>query len=193
MINDQGKSRQIDHIAITEYGVFVIETKNYSGTIYGKEKSTEWKQYLHRQSYSFKNPIHQNYGHTQIVKQVIDNEEILVEPIVVFLNRCKLKVQTKSKVLYDTQLVRYIISKQQILTEDKINEIYNLIIENRITSKETIKQHNSNVKQYIEYKNKIADAGECPRCGAKLILRNGKNGKFYGCSNYPKCRYTKEV
>lgn len=41
MINDNGKSRQIDHIAITEYGVFVIETKNYAGTIYGKETSTE--------------------------------------------------------------------------------------------------------------------------------------------------------
>ena len=27
----------------------------------------------------------------------------------------------------------------------------------------------------------------------KLIKRNGKNGQFYGCSNYPKCRYTKNI
>ncbi|MBO7273350.1 MAG: topoisomerase DNA-binding C4 zinc finger domain-containing protein, partial [Clostridia bacterium] len=31
----------------------------------------------------------------------------------------------------------------------------------------------------------------CQWCGGKLVLRQGKNGEFYGCSNYPKCRYTK--
>ena len=31
----------------------------------------------------------------------------------------------------------------------------------------------------------------CKWCGGKLVLRKGKNGEFYGCSNYPKCRYTK--
>ena len=46
MLNDNGKSRQIDHIAITEYGVYIIETKNYAGTIYGRETSNEWQQYL---------------------------------------------------------------------------------------------------------------------------------------------------
>lgn len=30
----------------------------------------------------------------------------------------------------------------------------------------------------------------CPRCGGNLIDRNGKFGSFYGCSNYPKCKYT---
>jgi len=33
----------------------------------------------------------------------------------------------------------------------------------------------------------------CPECGAKLILRNGKRGEFYGCSGYPKCKYTKNI
>ncbi|NLH92558.1 MAG: hypothetical protein GX481_08950 [Atopobium sp.] len=30
----------------------------------------------------------------------------------------------------------------------------------------------------------------CPKCGGKLILRNGKFGTFYGCENYPKCKFT---
>ena len=30
----------------------------------------------------------------------------------------------------------------------------------------------------------------CPRCNGELKLRNGRNGKFYGCSNYPKCKFT---
>lgn len=32
----------------------------------------------------------------------------------------------------------------------------------------------------------------CPKCGAKLIKRNGKYGTFLGCSNYPKCNFTKK-
>jgi ssDNA-binding Zn-finger/Zn-ribbon topoisomerase 1 len=30
-------------------------------------------------------------------------------------------------------------------------------------------------------------AGKCPKCGAPLVLRNGRFGEFYGCSTYPKC------
>lgn len=31
----------------------------------------------------------------------------------------------------------------------------------------------------------------CPRCDSKMVLRNGRNGKFYGCSKFPKCKGTK--
>ena len=34
---------------------------------------------------------------------------------------------------------------------------------------------------------------KCPRCGNKLIVRNGKYGDFLGCSNYPDCKYTREL
>ena len=87
-INDNGKSRQIDHIFISEYGVFVIETKNYAGTIYGKETSENWKQYLNGKSFEFKNPIHQNYGHYQIVKKILEDETENIFPVVVFIKRC---------------------------------------------------------------------------------------------------------
>jgi len=34
----------------------------------------------------------------------------------------------------------------------------------------------------------------CPRCDGKLVLRHGRGGKaFYGCSNYPKCKFTKKA
>lgn len=33
----------------------------------------------------------------------------------------------------------------------------------------------------------------CPKCGAKLILKKGVYGAFYGCSNYPKCKYTEPI
>lgn len=35
---------------------------------------------------------------------------------------------------------------------------------------------------------KPSGPGRCPKCGANTTLRNGKNGKFYGCTNFPKCK-----
>ena len=34
---------------------------------------------------------------------------------------------------------------------------------------------------------------KCPKCGAKLIKRKGKYGYFYGCSNYPNCKYVQNI
>ena len=36
------------------------------------------------------------------------------------------------------------------------------------------------------------DNNTCPKCGGKLVERTSKYGKFYGCSNYPKCKYIKK-
>lgn len=193
MINDQGKSRQIDHIAITEYGVFVIETKNYAGSIYGNEKSYEWKQYLRRKEFKMLNPVHQNYAHYQIVKKAIYDESIYVEPIVVFTDRCKLMVNTTSKVTYSSMLVSYINNKPKVLSKEKIDEIYKNIIEEKITNEEQIKDHEYNVKKYIEYKERNIEKGICPRCGEKLVIKNSENGQFYGCSAFPTCNFIKNI
>lgn len=193
MINDNGKSRQIDHIAITEYGVYVIETKNYAGTIYGRETSNEWQQYLNKKCFKFKNPIHQNYGHLQIVKKCLEDITNEVYPIITFIRRCKLKVDTITPVVYEDQLTQYIKNRPKILSKETIEQVYQILLENQITNRQTIKEHNDNVKNYVNYKESLIESEICPRCNGKLIKRKGKNGYFYGCSNYPKCRYTKNI
>ena len=193
MINDQGKSRQIDHIAITEYGIFVIETKNYSGTICGKENAEEWIQYLGNKKYYLKNPIHQNYGHYKIVKNIIYDERVYIEPIVVFIDGCKINVATYNKVMFASMIQRYIQRKSKVLSENWINQLYNIIMENRITDEETILNHDFNVQKYNEFKGKMVNLGICPRCESKLLLKNGENYKFYICSSYPKCRFIKNI
>lgn len=37
------------------------------------------------------------------------------------------------------------------------------------------------------------DEFTCPKCGSKLVLRNGPRGQFYGCSSFPKCRHVKSI
>mgnify|MGYP003291794995 CR=1 FL=1 len=56
---------------ITEFGIFVIEMKNYYGLITGDEYKDKWTQYLGRNKYYFKNPIHQNYGHVKCLEEVL--------------------------------------------------------------------------------------------------------------------------
>lgn len=53
---------QIDHVVISQYGIFVIETKFYKGWIYGGENSEYWTQNIYGHKYSLRNPIHQNQG-----------------------------------------------------------------------------------------------------------------------------------
>jgi restriction system protein len=63
---------QIDHILVSRYGIFVIETKDYSGWIFGDAKSSHWTQVLYRRKSKFQNPLHQNYKHIKAVQALLD-------------------------------------------------------------------------------------------------------------------------
>ena len=39
----------------------------------------------------------------------------------------------------------------------------------------------------------IGDVLYCQKCGGVLIKRSGRYGNFYGCCNFPKCRYTRDI
>jgi len=56
-------STQIDHVVISPFGIFVIETKNYRGWIFGSEKQAQWTQQIYRRKERLQNPLHQNKLH----------------------------------------------------------------------------------------------------------------------------------
>lgn len=58
------------------------------------------------------------------------------------------------------------------------------------TNNPTAKQARIEVRQIAEGKY---DPNVCPECGSRLVERNGRNGRFIGCSNYPKCHYTRSI
>ena len=70
-----------------------------------------------------------------------------------------------------------------IYTIDQMDEIYNKLI--NAQSEMSNKEHVKNIKQTQQELKQ----GICPRCGGILVERDGQYGKFYGCSNYPKCRF----
>jgi hypothetical protein len=60
----------------------------------------------------------------------------------------------------------------------------------KLLNNETVKIKTSLYRLDTDARNFVKKINVCPECGGDLILREGKYGKFYGCSNYPKCRYT---
>ncbi|MGL4821004.1 MAG: nuclease-related domain-containing protein, partial [Bacilli bacterium] len=103
---------QIDHVVVSQYGIFVVEVKNFTGVVYGKENANQWTQFVGKRKNYFQNPIHQNYAHVQAVKAILPTlaDDAFVN-VVVFTNRAKLKVTTTSVVVrlkeLREQLVRF--------------------------------------------------------------------------------------
>jgi DNA topoisomerase-1 len=53
-------------------------------------------------------------------------------------------------------------------------------------------EHFDKVSQ-VMYKEKFVETGDkCPLCGSPLVLKEGKNGSFVGCSNFPTCKYVQK-
>ena len=85
MIPSRGKTTQIDHLVVSPYGIFVVETKNYEGFIYGNERDKYWTQVLNKHTkHRFFNPMRQNYGHVKALESLLNIQGI--RSIVAFVN-----------------------------------------------------------------------------------------------------------
>ena len=147
---DRGTT-QIDHILVGPKGIFVIETKNYSGYIYGDEWSKEWTQALFGRRNKFYNPIRQNYGHIKAVeKHLGKNERKYIYSIVVFGDDCKLKkIKSETPVIYVRKLKRYIkkFKCEEYLSRDEIEIICKKIDKGNIQKNRVRRKHIKRVKK----------------------------------------------
>ncbi|MGP6146497.1 nuclease-related domain-containing protein [Jeotgalibaca sp. A122] len=87
-----GTTTEIDLIMLAPTGIYVFESKNYSGWIFGDENSRYWTQmFQNRKKFRFYNPIWQNKQHINIIRQHLDAEEKVFKSYIVFSQRCELK------------------------------------------------------------------------------------------------------
>ena len=205
---DRGTA-QIDHIVVSKFGIFAIETKNYRGDIYGDDNRKQWTQiivtkvryrrkwyktYTYVTKNQFYNPVKQSLGHTYVIKKYLSKKwnRINVVPIVVFTGNTNLSsVYSNYHVVYDRILMKTIHSYQAVcLSDSDVQSIVNELLEKNVRGEADNKTHVRNVyAAKRDYEQKISD-GICPQCGGRLVQRRGKYGRFYGCSNYPKCGLT---
>lgn len=154
MIKGSNGTSQIDHILIGKKGVFVIETKDYSGNIYGDEYSREWTQVINLKKIKFYNPIRQNYGHIKSLENILKRNDIFIS-LIVFTNRSKLKkIKADTSVIQLKKLKRYIRKYKSYtkLSKEEVNDIYNLIRKSNINNARERKKH---VKRIIKNLNTI--------------------------------------
>lgn len=192
--SSNGYTSQIDELVLSEYGLFVIETKNYKGWIFGNEKAENWTQVIYKEKHTFRNPIKQNWSHIYALKSLLsDYPNIKYHPIVVFSGNATLKsIESSVPVIYSNRLNSTIrrLSFEKCLSIDELNKIQTILESSELKERNARKEHIKNIKQNVkEKKSKMANL-ICPRCNGELKLRNGRNGKFYGCSNYPRCKFT---
>lgn len=141
---------QIDHIVVSKRGIGLIETKNYSGYIYGKEEEKYWTQVLAGKKNKFYNPIWQNNSHKAAIKSNFKEiQHLPVYEIVVFLWGCELKsVKVTSKVIYPDKLKKSIKGARccRKLTRDEINYIADKLEKINVNTKKNRKKHVKYIK-----------------------------------------------
>jgi restriction system protein len=113
---------QIDHILITQNGIIVIETKNYSGWIFANSEQKEWTQVKYKLKFRFQNPIFQNYLHVSAVQDLLDFiPKNQIQSLVVFTGDAEFKTDIPSDVIHLNQLTSYIDSiRLGSITENRV-------------------------------------------------------------------------
>ncbi len=246
---EDGKTTEVDVLLIHSTGIFVIESKNYSGWIFGDENGKTWTQTLRSgngkvRKEHFYNPIMQNSTHVKWLKEIVGTN-IPIYSLIAFSERCTLKditVESSDVVVINRQDISESVKHMgnrsiQALSKMDISRIQEMLYPYTQTTEYEKQQHIDNLKTArYKIKKKTTDtivsesssdannASEtasnstpaenttqenvpqentvnqnsnriCPRCGADLVLRTAKKGEhsgeqFYGCSRFPKCRYT---
>lgn len=209
VLNTTHGTTQIDHIVISKYGIFVIETKNYRGEIHGNDNKQQWKQviktevtyrsnpwktYTYITKNEFYNPVRQSLGHVSQVKKLLpDTPKEVIVPMVVFSDKASLVgVDSDIHVIHSFRSIERILSHTTpYLTDQEVEKAIRVLSEENVRDIVNDNVHTQNVRKAREYNNnKIYTEGICPRCGKPLVYKHGRYGDFYGCSGYPECKFT---
>ncbi len=238
---DNGETTEIDVLFICSKGILVIESKNYSGWIFGNEDDTHWTATLPNGDRNrFYNPIKQNQTHIKWLLNYMGKQpqELPVYSIIAFSERCTLKsITLHSHNLYvvNRDMLRKVIGDiwkhDDAISEAEIVTIFDALAPLTKVDEETKQKHVNHVRANNQetdcYKGQApntsqslenmilrqlgfpvginksvtrsaANAMTCPKCGEPLVLRTAGKGanagnQFYGCSRFPKCRYTRNI
>lgn len=214
---EDGTMTEVDMILLHESGIYVLESKNYSGWIFGTETQKQWTQTLatgkgKTRKEHFLNPIIQNKVHLKWIQTYLkDFNNLTLYSYIVFSIRCELKNITLTSgnhfVVKRENLLeavsRNVAASNMRMTKSLIDEVYKKLYP--LTQVDEAKKtlHIEHIKNRYEHPATIRTASEsqdrkCPQCGGELVLRVAKKGdftgnKFYGCNNYPKCKYVQNI
>ena len=145
---------QIDHVIVSRYGVFCIETKNMSGWIFGNAQDRQWTQKIYRQSYRFQNPLRQNHKHVRALESLLGLSRGAVHSVVVFTGDATIKTAMPKNVAYAMSFPRYVKSFRKPLFRDAdVTRLCKTIEATRLAPTwKTHKAHVRNLKKRVAAK-----------------------------------------
>ena len=196
----EGYTSQMDLVIVGNKGVYVVEVKMYNDAkVYGDVKKSKWYYYNHGKKYEIYSPLKQNQNHVKYMRSFLKpfGEIPIFSIITMICEDFKISgeldgstVICNSLPAMEKGLYKIAGDRPQFFDDANKKEVFEYIKNNQHIGKEARREHKQNV---IAYKNDIEekkDSKVCPYCKTELVLKNGKYGEFYGCANYPKCKYT---
>lgn len=137
------KTTQIDHVAISKYGVFVFETKNWNGIILGNTNDKNWTQSLNfgRTTNQHYNPIFQNQTHVSCLKRLLNQKYNVFYSCIVFVKDNAPNIPD-TRVINISGLKTYLSTfSKEILTQTTIEQIYRRLLAYKVKPITTEKEH----------------------------------------------------
>lgn len=195
-----GLSSQIDLLMIGTKGIYVVEVKMYSDAkIYGDGRKSKWYYYLGGKKFEIYSPLKQNQKHIQYLKVFLkDFGDIPCFSIITMICEDFKISNINEDPEYSSTMVCsslpamsraiYAIAKDKpvVFSEKQKQEIYDYILNNQYAGKEKRIEYKEKVKEMKKAQEDLKTQNLCPYCKIPLVLRKGKYGDFYGCSNFPK-------
>jgi len=178
---------QIDHIIVSRYGIFVVETKNMKGWIFGSANQKQWTQQIFKHKSKFQNPLHQNYKHVKTLEACLNAKNDSIFSVIIFIGDSTFKTKMPDNVRFARGGINYIKNKTDIVFNDEaVKNIIEQIESGRLErSFKTDRQHVKHAKEIVKEKS---DTKSCTKCGSNMVLRKSTKGKntgneFWGCRN----------
>lgn len=192
---------QLDHVVVSQYGIFVLETKNMQGIISGSKQERTWTQQIGAQCISFQNPLHQNYKHTKTLHELLGINEKHIFSLIVFVGSSSFGTSMPENVVHGTNDAIELIKAQKkkvfsvAQTDAVISAIQSVRLKNTAKMR---RKHIQHVQSLVAAKEEESLAQPCPLCGRPMVLREAKRGRnigrtFWGCSEFPNCEGTRNT
>ena len=140
---------QIDHIVVSDFGIFCIETKSYSGWIFGHAKQQHWTQVIYRYKKKFYNPLRQNYAHIKAVEAIVSPKypKVPIRGFIAFPRAEKLNISGTDAVGHVKDvLVKIKALNAPVLSPADRFAIVGLLLNANIRDKQARKLHNKSVR-----------------------------------------------
>ncbi len=182
VINSTRKVHKIDNIIISSYGIFIIKYLDVTGKIYGDDREDKWIELTDKKKIYIDNPVKENHSSIRVLSKLLDLDSSYFIPIICVPSDAIICTETKDKIT------------QVELLDDTIKTYRKEVIKYGLLEiKKKLKNSNLKRESSIFNDREEKDNNTCPKCGSKLVVRKGKYGEFVGCSNYPNCKFTKEI